>query len=80
MHFFLLAVPNPDTWFAGFWRKKKKTNSFFGPAVCLAITVPLSKKVNKRQKIKNLHWLVSLMKHRGVVWLGGAGCHVCQCL
>lgn len=25
-------------------------NSFFGPAVCLAITIPLSKKVNKRQK------------------------------
>lgn len=56
-------------------------NSFFGPAVCLAITIPLSKKVNKRQKKKKiLHWLVSLTKHREVVWLGGAGCHVCPCL
>lgn len=25
-------------------------NSFFGPAVCLSITIPLSKKVNRRER------------------------------
>lgn len=57
-------------------------NSFFGPAVCLAITIPLSKKVNKRQrkkKKKNLHWLVSLLKHHGVVWVGLGAMYVNAC-
>lgn len=43
MHF-CLAIQNPSTWFAGFWK-----TPFFGPAVCLSTTIPLSKKVNRRE-------------------------------
>lgn len=43
---FLSAVRNPSTWFAGFGKL------LFWPSVCLAITIPLSKKVNKRRKKK----------------------------
>lgn len=44
---FLLATPNPGTWFAGFGE-----TPFLALLCYLAITIPLSKKVNKRQKRK----------------------------
>ena len=48
MHFFLLAVPNPDTWFAGFWRKKKL---LFWP--CCVLSHNSSIKQEGKQKTKN---------------------------